>query len=258
MKIISWNVNSVRARKDRLIEVLRRHRPDALCLQELKTVDAQFPMAEIEAEGYHAVTLGQKTYNGVAILAPTAPTDVIRNMDDGVADDQARLISATVAGVQVISVYVPNGGEMGSDKWAYKRRWFARLREWLEAHADPTKPVALCGDFNVAIEDRDVASLERWADGVLCVPEIRADMQAILDWGLTDTFRQHEAGAGLHSWWDYRGLSFPRNDGLRIDYVLASAPLAAVCAEAGIDRNERKGKQPSDHAPVYAVFDWSA
>lgn len=258
MKIMSWNVNSVRAREARLIEVLRRHQPDALCLQELKTTDDGFPFEAVEAEGYHAVTHGQKTYNGVAILTRAPASEVIRNMDDGVADPQARLISALVGGVQVISVYVPNGDTVGSDKWAYKRQWLDRLARWLEIHADPSKPVALCGDFNVAIEDRDVSDMARWGGSVLCVPDIRAAMQRVLDWGLTDTFRLHVADAGKHSWWDYRGLSFPKNQGLRIDYVLSSAPLTAVCTGAAIDRNERKGKKPSDHAPVYADFDVDA
>ncbi|MFN3202636.1 MAG: exodeoxyribonuclease III [Bradymonadia bacterium] len=255
MKIMSWNVNSVRVRTERLVEVLRRHRPDALCLQELKTVDSGFPFSEIEAEGYHAVTLGQKTYNGVAILSPVKPMSVVRNMGDGVADEQARLISAIINGVQVISVYVPNGGVVGSDKWDYKRQWFSRLRTWLDGHSDPSQKVALCGDFNVAIEDRDVHNIDAWANSVLCVPEIRADMQRILDWGFTDTFRLHEVASGKHSWWDYRGLSFPKNRGLRIDYVLSTSTLTAACTDAGIDRNERKGKQPSDHAPVWADFD---
>lgn len=252
MKILTWNVNSVRVRLERLLGVLERHRPDVVCLQELKVADGEFPAAEIAAAGYQAVVHGQKTYNGVAILSRSGASEVVRGLGDGVEDPQARFLRARVDGVDVISVYVPNGGEIGSPKWPYKLEWLARLRRWLDQNADPDGRWVLCGDFNVAPDDRDVAFPERWADGVLCHPDARAALRQVVGWGFVDTFRVHHEDGGHYSWWDYRRLAFPKGDGLRIDMVYASPALAARCTAAGIDRDERKGKQPSDHAPVWA------
>jgi len=252
--VATWNVNSVRAREARLLAFLERSRPDVLCLQELKTEDAAFPLEAVTRLGYHAAVYGQKTYNGVAILAREAPADVKRGMGDGDADPQARLIEARVRGVRVISAYFPNGGEVGSEKWAYKLAWMERLRAHLAATAVPGEPFALCGDFNVAPEDRDVANPESWKDTVLCHPDAREALARIAASGFEDAFRRVRPEPGLYSWWDYRMLGFPKNDGLRIDHVYATAPLAARTAAAEIDRNERKGKQPSDHAPVLVTF----
>ena len=265
MKIMSWNVNSVRVRHDRLLGVLARHAPEVLCLQELKTEDKNFPFEALQAAGYHAVTLGQKTYNGVALLSRQAPTDVLRGFDDGVEDPQARLISAVYEGVRIVCVYVPNGSTMGSEKWEYKRAWYGRLRAWLERHATPETPLALCGDFNVAFDDRDVKTPADWADSVLYHPEARALLTGITDWGLVDTFRLHQNEGGHYSWWDYRAGAWQKNDGLRIDFVLATRTLSAACTAAGIDKEERKppkktpegekpADNPSDHAPIWAQF----
>jgi len=254
MKIGTWNVNSVKVRAERLAAVLQRHAPDVLCLQELKCVDDAFPRDVVEAAGYEAAVHGQKTYNGVAILSRLPLSNVRIGMHDDVDDDQARIIAATAGGVDVVCVYVPNGKRPDSDKYVYKRAWLRRLREYLSQHVDPTGDAVLCGDLNIAPDDLDVARPQEWGDSVLCTPEIRADFQALLDWGLRDTFRMHHPIGGVYSWWDYRLLGFPKNNGLRIDHVLATASLAPRCTISEVDRDERKGKQPSDHAPVLSTF----
>lgn len=250
MRLATWNVNSVRARLDRLVAFLGRARPDVLCLQELKVPDQEFPFEPLRAAGYHAAVHGQRTYNGVAILAREPPADVAAGLDDGDADDQARLIAASVAGFRVVSAYVPNGQVVGSDKWAYKLAWLGRLRRWLERHADPAGPLVLAGDFNVAPEDGDVARPGEWGDSVLCHEDARRALREVTAWGLVDAVRLHHQGPGPFTWWDYRMLAFPRGNGLRIDHVFLTASLAARCTAASVDRDERKGKLPSDHAPV--------
>lgn len=255
MKIATWNVNSVRVREERLIRWLGAHGPDALCLQELKVQDAAFPTAAVTGAGYRAAVFGQKTYNGVAVLSRSAPTDVSCGLLDGVDDPQARLVGATVDGVRVLSAYVPNGSEVGSPKYAYKLEWLARLRAYLERHHRPDEPLALCGDFNIAPDERDLNAPEQWRGSVLFNDEVRGALADLLSWGLVDALRLHHEEGGLYSWWDYRQLGFPRNDGLRIDHILVTTPLAERCTSSFIDRDERKGKQPSDHAPVVAVFD---
>jgi exodeoxyribonuclease-3 len=247
MRIITWNVNSIRTRLARLLAVLERHEPDVVCLQELKVVDENFPALDLKQAGYHSVVLGQKTYNGVAILSRHKPRNVTRSLGD---DAQARLIGADCGGLRLYSVYVPNGGSVGSEKWEYKLDWLARLRRYLDSREDPAKPLALGGDFNVAPDDSDVRNLEKWSQSVLCHPEARAALQHVVDWGLVDAFREKHPDGGIYSWWDYRMLGFPKNDGLRIDGVYVTEPLEDRILEAVIDRDERKGKQPSDHAPV--------
>lgn len=256
MKIATWNVNSVRAREARLTAFLSREQPDVLCLQELKVVDGDFPHEAVRSCGYEAVTFGQKTYNGVAILArkDMAPTNVSRGFEDGEDDPQARLIAADVLGVRVVSVYVPNGGDVGSDKWAYKRSWLKRLRAYAGSRLDLRLKVAVCGDINVAPEARDVAKPDRWKNTVLFHPEMTAWFQDLLSAGLVDATRIHHQGEGPFTWWDYRMLAFPKGDGLRIDHIFVSPPLASACVEVRVDRDERKGAQPSDHAPLVAVF----
>jgi len=252
--IATWNVNSVRAREARLLAFLERAHPDVVCLQELKVEDRAFPLEGVARLGYHAAVYGQKTYNGVAILAREEPAEVRRGMGAGDADPQARLIEARVRGVRVASAYFPNGGEVGSEKWAYKLAWMERLRDHLAATVAPGERFALCGDFNVAPEDEDVANPESWKDTVLCHPDARAALAGITRTGLDDAFRRARPEPGLYSWWDYRMLGFPKNDGLRIDHVFTTAPLTERVSAAEIDRNERKGKQPSDHAPVLVTF----
>jgi len=255
MKIATWNVNSIRARKDRLLAWLDKHEPDALCLQETKVVDDDFPLEEIEGAGYQAAFYGQKSYNGVAILARHGIDDVVRGFADGEPEDDARIIAGTVAGIRVVSVYVPNGKDVGTDAYQYKLEWLERLRRYFDASFDPKTKVVLCGDFNVAPEDRDVYDPERLQGTILCSEPERIQLREVVAWGFSDAFRQHHAEGDLFSWWDYRRLGFPKNRGLRIDHVYLSAPLAKVCTAAVIDRDERKGKQPSDHAPVWVELD---
>jgi exodeoxyribonuclease-3 len=255
VKLATWNVNSVRMRLDRLVAFLGRERPDVCCLQELKVVEADFPRLELEALGYRCTVHGQKTYNGVAILSRDDPAHVQAGFGDGADDPEARFLTATVGGIRIACAYVPNGKTVGTEKWTYKLAWLGRLRGWLERTAAPDAPLALCGDFNVAPEDRDVARPEEWRDSVLTHADARAAFAAVTGWGLTDAVRLHHDGEGPFTWWDYRMLGFPKNNGLRIDHVLVTGPLAARCREARVDRNERKGKQPSDHAPVITSFD---
>jgi exodeoxyribonuclease III len=254
VKIATWNVNSVRAREERLLRFLRARQPDALCLQELKVEDAAFPFDAVREAGYFAAVHGQRTYNGVAILAREEPRDVERGLADGGDDSQARLIAATVDGVRVLSAYFPNGGELGSDKWQFKLDWMRRLRAHLDRRYDPQQPLALCGDFNVAPEARDVCEPKAWEGTVLFHPDVRAALENVRGFGLQDALRIHRQEAGIYSWWDYRMLAFPKNRGLRIDHVFVTRPLAERCTGVVVDRDERKGKQPSDHAPVVAEF----
>jgi exodeoxyribonuclease-3 len=254
VKIVSWNVNSVRARRERLFRWLAAQQPDVVCLQELKTTEADFPFDALREAGYHAVIHGQKTYNGVAILSRREAADVERGFGDGGDDTQSRLIAARLAGVRVVSVYVPNGQEVGSEKWIYKLAWLGRLRSWLDRRCAPGEPLVLCGDFNVAPEARDVHDPAAWESTVLFHPAARGALERVRAWGLTDTFRIHHQEAGFYSWWDYRMLAFPKDNGLRIDHIFASEPMARRCTAASIDRQERKGQLPSDHAPVVAEF----
>jgi exodeoxyribonuclease-3 len=252
MKLASWNINSIRARLDRLVPWVEGNLPDVLCLQETKVDDASFPSDVFSSLGYQAVLYGQRTYNGVALLSRLPVTDVVRGFGD--QDPEARFIAGTIAGIQIASVYVPNGRAVGSDKFLYKLNWLARLRRWLQNHRSPTAPLALCGDYNVAPEERDVHDPHQWKDQVLFHPEERAAVARLKEWGLTDVFRLHHDAGGLFSWWDYRKLSFPKNRGLRIDYMLCTSPLAQACSTIKMDREARKGKLPSDHAPVVAEF----
>jgi exodeoxyribonuclease-3 len=254
VKIATWNVNSVRSRLERLLSWLAKVEPDIVCLQELKVTDDAFPLEPIRDAGYHAAVCGQKTYNGVAILARAEPANVERGLGDDVDDPQARLVAADVAGVRVISAYVPNGQVVGLEKYTYKLDWLRRLKEYLEQRFQPSEPLVLCGDFNVAPDDRDVANPEKWAGSVLCHQTVRDALEDVRSWGLTDVFRQHHPEGGIYSWWDYRMLGFPKNDGLRIDHIFATKPLAGRCTGAQVDRDERKGQKPSDHAPVIATF----
>jgi len=252
MKIATWNVNSLKARKERLIAWLSAHSPDVLCMQELKLEDSAFPRDELRELGYHAVLHGQKAYNGVAILSRTEISDVLIGLDDGVEDPQARCIAGTIQGIRFVCVYVPNGGETSSEKFVYKRAWLDRLRAHLQARYEPAQSLVLCGDFNVAPDDLDVARPDEWKDSVLCAPEVRSQFRALIDWGLVDSFRAKHPEGHIYSWWDYRMLGFPKGNGLRIDHLLMTPSLDARCTATSIDREQRKGKLPSDHAPVIA------
>lgn len=255
MKIATWNVNSIRARQDRLLDYLRSASPDVLCLQELKCVEEKFPMMELQAAGYHCACFGQKTYNGVAILSKEPLSDVTRGIPDEVEDAQARVIAATVRGVRVFSVYAPNGQAVDSPAYVYKLEWYGRLRRYLDKHFKAEDRVAVCGDFNVAPDPIDVHDPKLWEGQTLFSLPERAALQQLMGFGLGDAFRKHHAEGERFSWWDYRMLAFPKNKGLRIDHVLASVPLMERCRASDIDREVRKGEGASDHAPVWAEFE---
>ena len=254
MKLATWNVNSLRAREARVRAWLAQAQPDVVCLQELKVEAAGFPSALFAELGYQVELVGQKSYNGVAIASLRPMTDVVTGLDDGVDDPQARFLAATVDGVRVVSLYVPNGQAVGTDKYTYKLAWLGRLRTWLDRHADPAQPLALCGDWNVAPTDQDVHDPGAWAGDVLCSEPERAALAAVTAWGVRDAFRALHPELRAFSWWDYRGVSFFKDQGLRIDYHLVTAPLAARLTACTIDREARRGRDASDHAPVVATF----
>jgi exodeoxyribonuclease-3 len=254
LKIATWNVNSLRVRLPQLREWLQAQRPDIVALQETKVTDAEFPRADVEAAGYHVTFAGQKTYNGVAILARRAAADVITDIPDFTTDDR-RVLAATYGDVRVINLYVPNGGALGSDKYDFKLRWMDALVRWLDDELHRHAHVVVLGDFNVAPDERDVHDPELWKDSVLFSPPERAALHRLFDLGLCDTFRLHTADGGHYSWWDYRMGAFRRNLGLRIDHVLASPALCKACTACAIDKTPRAWERPSDHAPVAAEFD---
>jgi exodeoxyribonuclease III len=254
MKIATWNVNSIIARLPHVTRWLATAQPDVLCIQETKCADDKFPLLELQATGYDCVIFGQQAYNGVAILARAGCASVQRGYPGDDPASQSRLLAVDVAGVRIINVYVPNGQAVGSEKYQFKLEWLQRLREFLDQSYDPSSQVLICGDFNVAPEDRDVHDPRLWQNRVLCSEPERAALQHVKAWGFTDTFRLHTEEAGHYSWWDYRAGAFRRNLGLRIDHVWASAPLAVRSRTTWIDKEPRAWERPSDHAPVVAEF----
>ena len=238
MKLATWNVNSLKVRLPQVLEWLASRQPDIVCLQETKLEDKAFPRAELASAGYQAAFAGQKTYNGVAI--------------PGLADEQQRLLAATVAGVRVVCGYFPNGQSVGSEKYAYKLRWIEALTAWLRDEIVRHPRLALLGDYNIAPEARDVHDPKAWEGQVLFSEPERAAFRALLDLGLKDAFRLFEQPEKVYSWWDYRMLAFRRNMGLRIDHILLSSGLAGECTACTVDKEARKAERPSDHAPVMA------
>jgi exodeoxyribonuclease-3 len=257
MKIASWNINSLRKRQDQLFAWLNSAAPDVVCLQETKCTDDQFPVLSLQAAGYHSVYHGEKSYNGVAIVSKATPRDIRASLCDEVDDPQARVISATIEGIRVYSVYAPNGQAVGSPAYQYKLKWYRRLRDCLKRELsvrDGELDLVVCGDFNVAPEDIDVHDPALWRGAIMCSDGERAAFADLCGIGLVDTLRLHCREPGMFTWWDYRMLAFQKNRGLRIDAVLASSSLATRCIASGIDRDMRKGKEPSDHAPIWAEF----
>ena len=255
MKIATWNVNSLKVRLPHLLDWLAANRPDVVCLQELKLEDKAFPEAEIRAAGYYAAFSGQKTYNGVAILASSPPEDILCGIP-GFVDEQKRLIAATVAGVRIVCGYFPNGQAPGSEKFVYKLAWLDAITRWLREEALPAHPnLVLAGDFNIAPEAADTHP--EWRGEILVSPPERAAFQALIECGLTDTFRLFEQPEHSYSWWDYRMGSFRRNFGLRIDHILVSQALRNACRACVVDKSPRELERPSDHAPVMLELDRS-
>jgi exodeoxyribonuclease-3 len=253
MKIATWNVNSLKVRLPHVLDWLAATQADVLCLQETKMEDKVFPYAELDAAGYHAAHNGQKTYNGVAILARGTLEDVRFDIPD-FADEQKRIVAATVNGRRIVCAYMPNGQEVGSEKYEYKLRWLAALAGYLRDELQRFPQLALLGDYNIAPDDRDVHDPVAWKDRILCSEPERAAFREFVGLGLADAFRLFEQAPKLYSWWDYRQMGFRLNRGLRIDHVLLSTPLAAACRACVIDKAPRKLERPSDHAPVVATL----
>lgn len=252
MQIVTWNVNSLKVRLPQVLEWLAAN-PDvtALCLQETKMEDVNFPRAEIEAAGFHVVFAGQKTYNGVAIIAREALSDVVVNIP-GFVDHQVRLIAATVKEVRLVCAYIPNGQSLDSEKYPYKLAWLEALTQWLKTEMASHEKLALLGDYNIAPQDIDVHDPAKWDGQVLVSEPERAAFQALLDLGLTDSYRLFDQPEKSFSWWDYRGFGFRKNAGMRIDHILLSKKLVPLCRACVIDREPRKNERPSDHTPVIA------
>jgi len=251
MIVATWNVNSVRSRLPRILSWLERRRPMVACLQETKVVDENFPHADFEAAGYQVAVFGQKTYNGVAVLSRHQITSITRNLPSDPPDADRRLLHVRTGDIHVINIYAPNGREIGHPMYEYKLDWYARLNRYLRQTFSPEDPVLLGGDFNIAPADMDVWDPARWRDQNMSSPAERQVFSQLLDWGLTDSIRALHPAEPLFTWWDYRQGAFHRGWGLRIDHILLSPPLADRCRTAAVEREERKGEKPSDHAPVY-------
>ena len=264
MKLVTWNVNSIRTRLERLGPFLKRHQPDVVCLQETKVVDEHFPSRELAELGYHCAVWGQRTYNGVAILSRQPPREVQIGFEGNPLPDQARLISADIEGIRVICVYVVNGKTIDSEHYQLKLSWLDALIGWLSRGWTPDRPLVITGDFNIAPSGEDTHDPEYWHDRNLCSDPERERLRRLLDWGLTDLhlhtgFGSDDKGRpNRFTWWDYRAGAFPKNHGLRIDLMLASAVVKDRCTDVTVDRNERRSTsgpgKPSDHAPVIATL----
>jgi len=253
MKIATWNVNSLRVRLPHVLQWLSDNPVDVLCLQETKLTDDKFPVEELRAAGYQSAFAGQRTYNGVAILSRKPIEDVIRG-NPRHPDEQQRIIGATIAGMRIICVYIPNGQSVDSDKFSYKLQWLDALHDWIADEMNTHRELALLGDYNIAPEDRDIYDPEVWRDHVLASEPEREHFRRLMDLNLIDAFRLFDQPEKSYSWWDYRQLAFRRNMGLRIDHILLSDALAKRCTSCFIDRAPRKWEQPSDHTPVVAVL----
>lgn len=254
MKIASWNVNSLNVRLEQLRQWCEAAQPDVLGLQETKTTDDKFPAEALDELGYHVVFSGQKTYNGVALISREPPQDVVTDPPE-VPDHPRRIIAATYGDVRVVDLYVVNGKAVGTDKYEYKLDWLSRIGEFIQRELESHPNMVVVGDFNIAPDDRDVYDSQAWHEKILCSTPEREALQVLTAMGFADTYRLHHQEAGQFSWWDYRGGGFPKNQGLRIDLVLASAAMAGKCSEASIDPEPRGWERPSDHTPVMATFD---
>jgi exodeoxyribonuclease-3 len=250
MIIASWNVNSITARLPNVLEWLEEKKPDVLLLQELKTTEDKFPQLELSALGYHAAICGQKTWNGVAILSRHKITDIQTGLPGDAADDQARYIEATVNGIRVASVYLPNGNPVDSDKYPYKLKWMDRLHAHAKKLLKTEQPVVLGGDYNIIPEDKDCHDPEAWKDDALFRLESRRKFRALMNLGLTDAFRVNNAQAHQYTFWDYQGSAWQRNAGIRIDHFLLSPQAADLLQDCAIDTAPRGKDKASDHTPI--------
>ncbi len=253
MKIAAWNVNSLKVRLAQVLDWMEKEQPDVLALQETKTTDENFPLVEIEAAGYQARYSGQKTYNGVAVLSKAPATDPVTDIPQ-LADPQRRILAVSVNEVRVDNLYVVNGQEVGSEKFAYKLHWLEQVGAYLRSELDEHQYLTVLGDFNIAPEDRDVHDPALWREKILCSTPEREAFGKMLDAGLLDVFRLFDQADRSFSWWDYRAAGYRRNRGLRIDLILASRALAELCTASVIDTGPRGVERPSDHTPVLAEF----
>lgn len=249
MKLATWNVNSLNVRLPHVLDWLHDNPIDVLCLQETKQEDSKFPYDALKAVGYDAIHIGQKTYNGVAIISRHPLSEVQRNIPN-FDDDQQRVIAATINGIRVICAYIPNGQAVDSDKYQYKMRWLNALTNWLKTELVAHPKLILLGDYNIAPEDRDCHDPAAWVGHVLVSPAEREAFQSLVNLGLHDSFRLFEQDEKSFSWWDYRMMGFRRNFGMRIDHILVSDALKSACIAATIDKAPRKLERPSDHTPV--------
>ena len=253
MKITTWNVNSMNVRLPHVSEWLQAANPDVLVLQEIKQLTEKFPGDALAELGYTSIANGQKTYNGVAVVSRGEPADPVLEFP-GFDDPQRRVLATTIDGVRVVNLYVPNGSEVGSEKYDYKLRWLAALQGFLEDEISRHDKLVVLGDFNIAPADEDVYDAEKWGEGILCSPKEREALGKLLDLGLTDVFRKFEQPEKSFSWWDYRAAGFRRNAGLRIDLILTTDALTDACTASYVDKEPRAWERPSDHAPVIAEF----
>lgn len=254
MLIASWNVNSITVRLESVLKWLENVKPDVLCLQETKTIDDKFPAQAFEHLGYHSEFAGQPTYNGVAILAKTPLLNVEKHIEASGQDSPKRFIKAETNGSIIINTYVPNGQEVGSEKFAYKLEFLKTFKDYLSSKYKPSYRIIWCGDFNIAPAGIDTYNADLTDGQIMCSEKERSMLSQLHDWGFTDTFRLHNNESGQYSWWDYRVAAFRRNLGFRIDHIWATRPLAEFCTQALIDKEPRKWERPSDHAPVLAKF----
>ena len=251
MKIVTWNVNSLNVRLPHLLDFLEQESPDVLALQETKSTDENFPIEAIHAAGYQVVFSGQKTYNGVALLSLSPASDLVLDIPH-LIDPQRRLMAATIDGIRIINIYIPNGQEVGSDKYEYKFLWLLAFRDFLKTELATHQRVVVLGDYNIAPTDQDIHDPERWAGKIMCSRAEREWFQSLLDFGLIDTVRHLHPDQAMHSWWDYRMNAFRRHWGIRIDHLLATASMPPI--RAGVAERYRALERPSDHAPVWVEF----
>jgi exodeoxyribonuclease III len=261
MKIATWNVNSVRSRLDHAVKWLKDNPVDVLCLQETKVVDSDFPRSEFTALGYHIYIYGQKSYNGVALLSQkpleqvtTGFTSILTDIDP-LWDEQKRVITGVIDGIRILNLYVPNGSEVGSEKYDYKLRWLTVLRKYLQTLLSITPNICMCGDFNIAFEDKDIhEKVTNIKNHIMSSDAERQALKEILELGFTDAFRKFTDEAGHFTWWDYRTAGFARNRGWRIDHHYLTPQLSSTATSCIIDIAPRKLEKPSDHTPVIVEF----
>lgn len=254
MKIATWNINGVKARIDNLLHWLKDSSPDVVCLQEIKSVDEQFPRLEIEALGYHVETHGQKGFNGVAILSKNTPDEVFRGLPGEQTDEQARFIEAVFSraagAVRIVSLYLPNGNPVNSEKYLYKLAWMERLQRWTERRLALEEPLVLAGDYNVIPQPEDAKHPELWLNDALFLPDTRQAFRRLENLGLCDALRAVSDAPGLYSFWDYQAGAWQKNNGIRIDHMMLSPEAADHLVSAGIEKHVRAWEKPSDHVPV--------